>query len=108
MNFIDKYKEDLKNGFVEKKLPEDGITEEDLKKLQEAMANAQIIGMETAEPTQEDREALKKEMLFFSEMCCDCADVFFERFKNKLTYGKIVPLVQSFYEIMLEVMCYGK
>ena len=35
MNFIDKYKEDLKNGNVEIKLPEDGITEEDLKKLKE-------------------------------------------------------------------------
>lgn len=108
MNFIDKYKEELKHGVME--VPELGheITEEDLKKLQEAIANADILRMDAAEPTQEDREALKKEMLFFSKMCCDCADVFFDRFKNKLTYGRIVPLIQSFYEIMLEVMCHGK
>lgn len=103
MNFIDKYKKDLEEGKIQPEIhvdiPED-VDEEALKKM---IQNTQLLQFSN-KPTKEDREYLQEEMTFLAGLYCDCAEVFFERLKGKLTYNRIVPLIQSFYEMITEVI----
>ena len=96
MNFIDRYKQELNE--------EEGITEEQLKKLQEAVTQATSTYAFNAE---DPNTALRNGMTGLANIYCDVAEVFLQRLKGKLTTGKIVQIILQFIDAITEITING-